>query len=38
LVQLSGTVKTKAESDRAESVASAVEGVKSVKNDLTVKQ
>ena len=38
LVQLSGTVKTKAQSDRAESVASAIEGVKSVKNDLTVKQ
>lgn len=37
-VQLSGTVKTKAQSDRAESVASAIEGVKSVKNDLTVKQ
>lgn len=37
LVQL-GTVKTKAQSDRAESVASAIEGVKSVKNDLTVKQ
>lgn len=38
LVQLSGTVKIKAQSDRAESVASAIEGVKSVKNDLTVKQ
>ena len=38
LVQLSGTVKTKAQSDRAESVASAIEGVKSVKNDLPVKQ
>ena len=38
LGQLSGTWKTKAQSDRAESVASAIEGVKSVKNDLTVKQ
>ena len=37
LVQLSGTVKTKAQSDRAESVASAIEGVKSVKNDLKTK-
>ncbi|WP_147195000.1 molecular chaperone OsmY [Pantoea sp. MBD-2R] len=37
VVQLSGTVKTQAESDRAEGIAKAIEGVKSVKNDLTVK-
>ncbi|NIF21224.1 MULTISPECIES: molecular chaperone OsmY [Pantoea] len=37
VVQLSGTVTTKAQSDRAESIAKAIEGVKSVKNDLTVK-
>jgi hyperosmotically inducible protein len=37
VVQLSGTVATKAQSDRAESIAKAIEGVKSVKNDLTVK-
>ncbi len=36
LVQLSGTVKNQAESDRAESVAKAVDGVKSVKNDLKI--
>ncbi|HDG1709195.1 TPA: molecular chaperone OsmY [Kluyvera ascorbata] len=34
VVQLSGTVKSQAQSDRAESIAKAVEGVKSVKNDL----
>lgn len=36
VVQLSGTVESKAQSERAESVAKAVEGVKSVKNDLKV--
>ena len=34
VVQLLGTVKSQAQSDRAESIAKAVEGVKSVKNDL----
>ncbi len=34
VVQLSGTVESKAQSDRAESIAKAVDGVKSVKNDL----
>ena len=37
VVQLSGEVKTSAQSERAESIAKAVEGVKSVKNDLKVK-
>ncbi|WP_312240926.1 molecular chaperone OsmY [Pantoea sp.] len=37
VVQLTGTVENKAQSDRAESIAKAIEGVKSVKNDLTVK-
>lgn len=37
VVQLSGTVKTQAQSDRAEGIAKAIEGVKSVKNDLAVK-
>ncbi|WCG83560.1 molecular chaperone OsmY [Pectobacterium sp. A5351] len=37
VVLLSGAVDNKAQSDRAESVAKAVDGVKSVKNDLTVK-
>ena len=37
VVQLSGHVATQAQSDRAESIAQAIEGVKSVKNDLTVK-
>ncbi|ADU70624.1 molecular chaperone OsmY [Pantoea sp. At-9b] len=37
VVQLSGTVANKAQSDRAEQIAKAIEGVKSVKNDLTVK-
>ena len=37
VVQLSGMVKTQAQSDRAEGIAKAIEGVKSVKNDLTVK-
>ena len=36
VVQLSGTVESQAQSERAESVAKAVEGVKSVKNDLKV--
>lgn len=36
VVQLSGTVKTQAQSSRAESIAKAIEGVKSVKNDLKV--
>jgi hyperosmotically inducible protein len=34
VVQLSGTVDSKAQSDRAESIAKAVDGVKNVKNDL----
>lgn len=34
IVQLSGTVKNAREASRAESVAKAVDGVKSVKNDL----
>ncbi|WP_337262488.1 MULTISPECIES: molecular chaperone OsmY [unclassified Serratia (in: enterobacteria)] len=37
VVQLSGTVKTQAQSERAESIAKAIDGVKSVKNDLAVK-
>lgn len=37
VVQLTGTVENKAQSDRAESVAKAVDGVKSVKNDLQIK-
>ncbi len=37
VVQLSGTVKTQAQSQRAEAIAKAIEGVKSVKNDLVVK-
>jgi hyperosmotically inducible protein len=36
VVQLSGTVKDQAQSDRAESVAKTVSGVKSVKNDLKI--
>ncbi|WON77593.1 molecular chaperone OsmY [Serratia sp. UGAL515B_01] len=37
VVQLSGTVKTLEQSERAEKIAKAIEGVKSVKNDLAVK-
>lgn len=37
VVQLSGTVDSSAQSDRAESIAKAIDGVKSVKNDLKVK-
>ncbi|KGT88470.1 periplasmic protein [Erwinia typographi] len=37
VVQLSGTVKSQAQSERAESIAKAIDGVKSVKNDLAVK-
>ncbi len=37
VVQLSGAVDSKAQSDRAESIAKAIDGVKSVKNDLKVK-
>jgi Predicted periplasmic or secreted lipoprotein len=37
VVQLSGTVDSQAQSTRAESIAKAVDGVKSVKNDLKVK-
>ncbi|MGD8164550.1 molecular chaperone OsmY [Pantoea sp. FN0307] len=37
VVQLSGTVEKQAQSERAESIAKAIEGVKSVKNDLMVK-
>ncbi|WP_435928994.1 molecular chaperone OsmY [Dryocola sp. BD613] len=36
VVQLSGHVKNDAQSERAESIAKAVDGVKSVKNDLKV--
>ena len=36
LVTLSGTVKTKAERTKAVQVARKVEGVRQVKNDLTV--
>ncbi|OKB67473.1 molecular chaperone OsmY [Serratia marcescens] len=38
VVQLSGAVKTQAQSERAESIAKSIDGVKSVKNDLVVKQ
>ncbi|MDE9617469.1 molecular chaperone OsmY [Citrobacter portucalensis] len=34
VVQLSGTVDSQAQSDRVESIAKAIDGVKSVKNDL----
>lgn len=37
VVQLSGSVDSQAQSERAESIAKAVDGVKSVKNDLQVK-
>jgi osmotically-inducible protein OsmY len=37
-VQLSGSVKTRAEVRKAGEVAGKVEGVKRVKNDLQVKQ
>ena len=37
VVQLSGTVDSQAQIQRAESIASAVDGVKSVKNDLKAK-
>lgn len=37
VVQLSGKVKTQAQSERAEGIAKAIDGVKSVKNDLVVK-
>lgn len=37
VVQLSGAVKTQAQSERAEGIAKAIDGVKSVKNDLVVK-
>ncbi|MBB1198905.1 molecular chaperone OsmY [Enterobacteriaceae bacterium 89] len=37
VVQLSGTVDSQAQSTRAESIAKAIDGVKSVKNDLKVK-
>ena len=37
VVQLSGEVESKAQSDRAESIAKAIDGVNSVKNDLKVK-
>ncbi|EMM0378528.1 molecular chaperone OsmY [Pluralibacter gergoviae] len=37
VVQLAGTVKSAAQSERAESIAKAVDGVKSVKNDIKVK-
>lgn len=36
VVQLSGKVKTQAQSEKAEAIAKAVSGVKSVKNDLVV--
>ncbi len=37
VVQLSGTVENQAQSERAEGIAKAINGVKSVKNDLVVK-
>ncbi|RLM24486.1 molecular chaperone OsmY [Brenneria alni] len=37
VVQLSGDVDNQAQSARAESISKAVDGVKSVKNDLTIK-
>jgi len=37
VVQLSGSVENKAQSERAESIAKAIDGVKSVKNDLSIK-
>lgn len=37
VVQLSGTVDSQTQRERAESIAKAVDGVKSVKNDLNVK-
>lgn len=37
VVQLSGSVKTQVQSARAESIAKAIDGVKSVKNDLVIK-
>ncbi|WP_297205994.1 molecular chaperone OsmY [uncultured Pluralibacter sp.] len=37
VVQLSGNVESAAQSERAESIAKAVDGVKSVKNDIKVK-
>ncbi|HDV6333004.1 TPA: molecular chaperone OsmY [Klebsiella michiganensis] len=37
VVHLSGTVETSKQSERAEGIAKAVSGVKSVKNDLSVK-
>lgn len=37
IVQLSGTVDSQAQIERAESIAKAIDGVKSVKNDLKVK-
>ncbi|MDA5542987.1 MULTISPECIES: molecular chaperone OsmY [Yersinia] len=37
VVQLSGNVENKAQAERAESIAKAVDGVKSVKNDLSIK-
>jgi hyperosmotically inducible protein len=37
VVQLSGTVDSQAQIERAESIAKAVDGVKSVKNDLKAK-
>lgn len=36
VVQLSGSVKSQAQSERAESIAKGVDGVKSVKNDLEI--
>ncbi|MNY30350.1 Osmotically-inducible protein Y precursor [compost metagenome] len=37
VVQLSGTVDSSAQVERAETIAKAVDGVKSVKNDLKAK-
>ncbi len=37
VVLLTGNVENKAQSERAESIAKAVDGVKSVKNDLSIK-
>jgi len=38
IVWLSGTAKTKAEADKAVSIASETEGVKSVKNNIKIKR
>ncbi|MCK8161427.1 BON domain-containing protein, partial [Erwinia amylovora] len=37
VVQLSGSVKTQAQSERAEGIAKDIDGEKSVKNDMSLK-